>query len=207
MPEFSEFKAAFPQNDTELELVPSSLVNRIEQHFGIAIPEKLVEFWGELGGGYFGDRELLFFGEGGVRNIFSWNEEQTWGEIFPRPENGGPFFFAETCFGDQIGFRWKNGKPIIVLFVINVFESYIMTDDCGVFFEEILGKNTEIFDRSLFEKLRGYLGKLSTNCHYAPIVSFLVGGSDARENFHQEPARVHLITTLATFRSIKQRQP
>lgn len=210
IPDFTPFQTAFPKDvvSSPSLALDEGFLSSIEEEFGIDLPDALTQFWIKNGTGYFGDRDLLFFStRESPRDIVAWNNLPTWKEIFPEPRHGGPFFFAENCFGDQIGFRHAQGRLLYVLFVLDTCELFLVAEDAGTFFEKILGDKTALIDRELLERVRQHVGPLKPDHHYAPFVTPLLGGSNHESNFHQETARVHVITTIATFKATGGRIP
>ena len=127
---FENFLNAFPQeHEFSAPVNWASLAGQIQRELGCVVPEEIVSFWREIGAGYFGDRVLYFFGdqvEGAPRDsLLAWNGKDFWRSIYPLPRDGGPVFFAETCFGDQLGFRREsNGELVYVLFSVDTFDAY-----------------------------------------------------------------------------------
>ncbi len=166
----------------------------------VEVPESLKYFWRSFGSGYFGRRELFFFGEASASrdSLIEWNAKDFWNGINPPPSSGGAVFFAETCFGEQIGFRWVNGSCQAVLFVVDIFETFRMADDFEELFSAVLKERNAINDPQLTDALIERLGMVQPGMHYVPIVSPLLGGSNHPENFHLETANVHFRTAVAT---------
>jgi len=68
---FAEFlKFVPPERGSGVPLGGPKLAKAVKKQFGIPVPDKLVEFWSEVGAGYFADRELYVFGDqaGAPRN-------------------------------------------------------------------------------------------------------------------------------------------
>src|SRR5262245_30821461 len=97
--DFSPFLTNYPpEKPSEVDV--SFLKKQIKREFGISLPQPLAEFLTEVGSGYFGNRQLYFFGDGKTPaprdSLVAWNKMDWWEEIFEKPRKGGPFFFAET---------------------------------------------------------------------------------------------------------------
>jgi hypothetical protein len=208
--QFKEFLTAFPPDPTELgEVDGSSLVKMIEDHFEVPVPDIIVDFWAEVGCGYFANRELYVFGDDPMSasrdSLIVWNSLDCWARILPRPREGGPLFFAETCFGAQLGFRWDQGAAIGYLLDLDTQEAFRVADDCRALFAEVLVDRYAFTDPALLEGVRRTAGTLPVGMQYAPIVSPLVGGALAPDNYHLETPYVHLCTSIATWEAVKGR--
>lgn len=184
------------------------LVAEVERRYQVRIPASLELIWREIGSGYFGpSKELFIFGDGNSSlprsSFLEWNDMEFWRNIYPLPQDGGPIFFCETCFGEQFGFRWEEDLCIPVVFVVDSFESFRLANDFDEFVSDILPDRDSMVDMRLLGALVEELGPIPDGMHYAPIVSFLVGGSEKVENFHFETANVHFKTTVATYEALK----
>lgn len=198
---FARFRRAFAPRDGEVQSVDVERMSAaVERKLGVGVPGTLKKFFGTLGSGYFGRRELLFFGESSapLTSLVDWNLKDFWKEINPPPAKGGAVFFAETCFGEQIGFRWSNGRCQVVLFIIDTFETFLLAEKIEVLFSDVLTEPGVIDDPMLTEALIERLGMVEPDMHYAPIVSPLLGGSANPDNFHLETSNVHFRTAIAT---------
>lgn len=192
---FSGFRRAFAADpDFHLDIDADELAMNLSMVLGIETPSPLVDFWREIGGGYFGNRRLHVFGDA----VLEWNTLPYWRRIFPPAKTGGPVFFAETCFGLQIGFRWKGDAAVGCLFDIDTMTPYPVDGDL----EQILER--EFCDPELLESVSARLGPLPKGMHYAPIVTPLVGGRLDADNYKLETPGVHLRTTFATWESLQQ---
>lgn len=205
------FLAAFPPSGPGSARVNArGLSADAEKHFQLRTPDSLGMLWERAGSGYFGlNRELYLFGDGASplprSSFLEWNALDFWRDIFPRPEDGGPLFFCETCFGEQIGFRWEDDVCIPVVFVLDSFESFRLAENFDEFVKDVLPDRDAIVDLQLVSALVEELGPIPNGMHYAPIVSFLTGGSDQVKNFHFETANVHFRTTIATYEAVSSR--
>lgn len=201
---FEDFLKAFPQ-ESKLSVDCDSFSSKVENELGCIIPGEIKDFWKEVGCGYFGDRVLYFFCEqdGAARDsLLTWNQKDFWRSIYPSPADGGPVFFAETCFGDQLGFRWeKTGEVVYILFSIDTFDAFSVTRGSGNLFSRILTDRYALLDESRYDAVRAMLGPLETGMHYAPIINPMIGGSADPSNFAFETPNVHFRTATATFLS------
>lgn len=136
-------------------------------------------FWQQAGAGYFGQRILYFFSDneyGAVRDsLVAWNKKDFWREIYPPAVQGGPIFFAETCFGDQIGFRLVEGKYIYILFCIDTFDAFVIAQSAKELFELLAQDSFALVDEARYHSVSQRLGCLQAGMHYAPLVSPLIG--------------------------------
>lgn len=185
----------------------ASLAQSIQERFLVDVPSVLVEFWSQVGGGYFADRELFVFCDDAATSsrdsLIAWNSMDYWSRVFPTPQEGGPIFFAETCFGMQLGFRWDNGVPIGYLLDVDTLEAFRVADDCDDLFMNVLTDRYAFTDPELLKGVRGKLGPLPEGRHYAPIVSPLAGGPLEPENYHLETPNVHLRTSVAAWEAVR----
>jgi len=160
-----------------------------------------------VGSGYLAERELYIFSDRellGRDSLIGWNSLDFWPKIFPPTKEGGPLFFAETCFGMQLGFKWDNGVPIGYLLDVDTLEAFRVADSLGELFSHVLTDRYAFTDPTLLKAVREKLGVLPEGMHYAPIVSPLGGGRLAVENYHLETPNVHLRTSIATWEAIKR---
>lgn len=208
---FEAFLRAFPKSSDVV--VPNATRFRecISREFGIQVPRVLYQFWTEVGTGYFGhNRDLLFFGDddgtpGKREGLVAWNSRPFFREIGPLPEAGGPLFFAETCFGVQIGMQRINGRMAAIFFDVDCYESFVLTSDIASLFKGPLADCAAITDPARLQRVMSHLGPLSLGQHYAPIVSPLVGGSDEVVNFSVQDPTVHFTTAVAIRKSVVAR--
>jgi len=207
---FNRFLSAFPHDDDFQRIDAEKLSQKIQEQFDVATPIELLSFWQEVGAGYFADRELFVFPDipGPPRGSFlEWNSIDCWQLLFPSPADGGPIFFAETCFGVQVGFRWVDGEPTGYLLDIDSWEAFRLGDRFKDVFEDVLTDRYALTDRDLLRGVRETLPQLASGMHYAPFVSPLVGGRRAPDNYHLETANVHLRTSIATWEAIQRISP
>ena len=116
-------------------------------------------------------------------------------------------WFAETCFGDQLGIRWEGRKEIPILFSMDTFESFVVADSVRSLFEETLADPFGLIDPVRWESVRRALGPLAESAHYAPVVSPLIGGTASESNFVMIDATVHLRTAMAEYGAINEIPP
>lgn len=205
MEPFLRFFDVFPADEGGTPILASRLVSRIHQEFGIDIPNGLHHFWDAVGGGYFGNREFFVFSESQISSrdsAISWNKKDFWRRVFPAAKDGGPFFFAENSFGEQLGFRWETGRERIILFVVDTFESFVVAESFSELFENVLVSRDAITDTERLDAVRERLGRLPEGMHYAPIVSPMVGGSGDPSNFDNVTPNVHFRTAIATYEAV-----
>lgn len=199
---FNKFRLACPVVAANESINTDVLVNNIKIEFSVSIPEALILFWKEFGSGYFADKILYVFGDSNQQprdSFITWNTKDFWQKIYPSVKDGGPLFFAETCFGDQIGFRQEEGEVIFILFCVDTFESYIISKNSDEFFSEILSDKYCLLDEGLYKAVFKKLGEIEIGMHYAPIVSPLFGGKGDVENFAFETPNVHFRSAVANY--------
>ncbi|PHV37006.1 SMI1/KNR4 family protein [Janthinobacterium sp. BJB304] len=175
---------------------------------GVALPDDLAAFLRQVGGGYFGRNDLYFFGDGATPAprdcLQEWNRQDFWTEIFPCPAEGGPVFFAETCFGDQLGYRHDGDSVLYLLFAIDTFESFVLAHSAQELFAQVLTERFALVDARRLQAVESQLGPLRQGMHYAPLVSPLLDGSGAADNFCQETPNVHFRTALAALHAARR---
>ncbi|MNM39929.1 hypothetical protein D3C81_507190 [compost metagenome] len=206
---FLKFKNAFPRSEREKIAVDSSIISLFSRDIlGVDLPADIASFFDELGGGYFGGNDLYFFCDGKEemsRDSFQeWNGKDFWRDIFPPSADGGPVFFAETSFGDQIGYRLVDGEYIYIIFLIDAFESFVIAKNGSELFENVLTERFALVDERRLIGMEKNYGRLKEGMHFAPIVSPLLGGKGNVENFCMETPNVHFRTAIATFKSIQK---
>lgn len=131
----------------------------------------------------------------------SWNEKDFWRDIYPPPSEGGPVFFAETCFGDQLGFRWEDNQCTYIVFCIDTFEAFLISRDGAELFNTVLADRMALVDPAHYGSACARLGTLPLGMHYAPIVSPMLGGAGEANNFCLETPNVHFRTAVATYKA------
>lgn len=210
--EFSLFLNACPPMAGHVwDVVPERLEFEIQQSFRVAVPETLLRFWNASGFGFFGEGQLFFFGREELAcpldPLLEWNKKAFWSGVRPLPSVGGPVFFAETCFGEQFGFRWKGSSCEVVLFVVDTFETFRVADDISTLFSSVLIEPDAIIDAERLAAVTKRLGKLPLGSHFAPILSPQMGGSGDASNFSIQTPNVHFETEIATHRSVSKLHP
>jgi len=203
---FARFLAAYPPEANSPRPVDApSLAAHVRRQFGMAVPKALTEFWSSVGSGYFGDRELYFFGDGaaaGPRDpLIAWNRMDVWDDIFPDKAER-PLLFAETFCGDQLGFRHVGRQCWVELLAIDTFQIFIITEDFDELFTAILIERSALAEEEAYKNMRRHLGPLPDGVHYAPILSPLAGGTTDPDNHHFETPNVHVRTSLATYQAL-----
>ncbi len=210
--DFSPFLSAYPPDvGFPLSVNGQKMAKQIKKELQVTTPQTLLEFWSDVGTGYFGSKQLYFFGDERSKNIrdtlLAWNKKDFWGEILPLPHEGGAVWFAETAFGDQLGFRHTDGDGVeIVLFVIDTFNVYTVSHDFRKLYSEVLAKFNALVEPDFSDSLIRQHGLQPDGMHFAPIVSPLVGGSADVKNIHFETPNVHFRTTIALYQSLNQSQ-
>ncbi len=206
-PAFDRFKNAFPQT-THFPVIAQQMETRIAAEFGIPSPKLLLEFWNTFGCGYFGKKELYFFGTGEDNardSLIDWNKKDFWKDVMPAWNQGRPLFFAETCFGEQIGFRFVNKIVRAVLYIVDTNEIFVLSDNFDELYTNILSTSDGVTDPHRLNTVQQRLGALPFGSHYAPIDSPLVGGSGEASNFSIQTPNTHFRTAIATYLAIKNR--
>jgi len=200
---FLDFSRAFPAND-ETENCYPHFAAAVGNAFGVRVPEELDEFWRVQGVGYFGRRELYFFKpvQTPRADLITWNREDFWASMMPSPREGGPVFFAENPFGEQLGFRWRGRKCEVILFIVDTMETFIVSE-ISELFAHVLTSRDAITDVERLDKVRETLGVQPPGSHYSPIVSPMIGGSGSPANFQVETPNVHFRTALATWVAVR----
>lgn len=207
---FDAFLNAYPAEQASYSVDSDKLKFFVEQTLGVEAPSLLIDFWRHLGSGYFGKKDLYFFGDGITEMVrdsfFDWNKKDFWSDIYPIPSEGGPVFFAETCFGDQIGFRWHGEKCMCILFCIDTFDAFVIANDLNELFSQVLIDRYSILDPKRLDIAHKALGELQPGMHYAPRLSPMLGGAEEISNFGFESPNVHFRTAIATYKALKEKQ-
>jgi hypothetical protein len=202
---FAGFRQAFAADpDLGFAIDADETADSLSMTLGIYIPGQLVEFWREVGGGYFGIRTLYVFGgEAHSRGtVMDWNTREYWARLFPSPRVGGPVFIAETCFGLQIGFRWEAGVPVGCMLDVDTLTMYRVEGRFDDMLEREFAERQSFLDPDLHADVAARLGPLKVGMHYAPLVSPLVGGLHAAGNYHVEAPDLHLRGAIATWEAL-----
>jgi len=202
----SKFLAAFPADKDTIDLIAGdNLKAFVNKSLGVKVPREIQQLWSLLRSGYYGDRSIYIFGDRSApegRDTFAeWNGKDFWKHIYPPATEGGPVFFAETCFGDQIGFCWEQDECVYMLFCIDTFEAFTLSKGDGTLFQTALTERESVIDEDRLEIVRNRLGPLRLGMHYAPILSPILGGTGEAANFAFETPNVHFRTSLATFQT------
>lgn len=204
---FGRFLDAFPPiASLSWSVSADALAGDVQRELGVAVPPTLRAMWRAVGAGTFGpDRDLCFFGAGagpGERaSLVEWNRRAFWREIYPPPLSGGPVFFAENPFGECVGFRYDGNRALAVLLVVDVFESFVLTDRFETLFEEVLVTRDAITDPVRLGAVTARLGPCPPGRHFAPIRSPLLGGTDDSDNFAIVTPDAHFERAVAAYRS------
>jgi hypothetical protein len=202
---FGRFLDAFPPLDRQ-PIDADALATGVQAAFGVRVPPDLVAFWQEVGCGSFADGELFFFGPENTatrESLVSWNRQPFWRDVMVAPPEGGPVFFAENRFGDQVGFRYKpDGTCLPVVFALATVELYIMAPEFGRLFPEVLTERYAITDPEHLSAARQGVGVLPAGQWYCPIVSPLVGGSARPGNFTAMTPKVFAAVAIAEWQAL-----
>ena len=203
---FRSFLAAYPPvPDLTRKLDGVSLAEAIEERFGVQVPGALQLFWLRVGAGVYGAGELCFFGDvaSGLPGpeILAWNQEALWRPVSPAPGEGGPFYFAQTPFGDQLGFRWQDGVALPELFLPDTVESFVLAKDLDQLLYELLVTPGALCEAEKLQLAIKQLGPLPPGQNFVPNTSPLKGGQI--RSFHVESASAHLAGAMSTWQLSK----
>jgi hypothetical protein len=200
---FERFLSTFPIAGANAPVNADSLAGIAESDLGVSIPNELKAFWSQVGSGYFGEKVLYFFGDGVSQqprdSFIDWNKKDFWQGVYPPAKDGGPVFFAETCFGDQVGFRIEGGRYIYIMFCVDTFDAFVIAKSGMEFFEYLITDKYALLDEARFDAISNKFGSLQLGMHYAPIVSPLLGGSGEIDNFGLKTPNIHFRTAIANF--------
>jgi len=203
---FDGFIRAFAQDDVKQTINAELLAREINDTFEVDVPPVVLEWLSEVGSGYFANREFFVFPDSTAstgRTLIQWNSADFWRRILPPPKDGGPIVFAENCFGNQLGFRWDQGRAIGYLLDVDTFEAFTVAETLTELFGNVLTDRYAFTNAELLTVVRATLGKLPDDMHYAPLISPLVGGRMKPQNYHLETANVHLRTSIATWEATR----
>jgi hypothetical protein len=177
-----------------------SVAEKVEEMFGIDVPGALQFFWLRVGAGMFGDGELYVFGDESSLipepELLQWNTLAPWRPIYPEPRKGGPFYFAQTAFGDQLGFRWENKVALPELFLPETLESFVLAADLEELLCDLLVTPGALCESDRLVRARGDAGPISPGRHYVPD---RVNGKPSGR-FHVEGAEAHMSAAVARWR-------
>jgi hypothetical protein len=122
-----------------------------------------------MGAGYFGQRELYFFddGEGGLprSSIIEWNKKPFWAERWPGYRPGQLLIFAETCFGDQVGYSSHPDIFSVHLCCFDTAENFLVTQSFRSLFQETLAEQHAFVDPDTLAEVTESLGPLADGMH------------------------------------------
>jgi hypothetical protein len=177
-----------------------SVAEKVEEKFGIDVPGALQFFWLRVGAGLFGDGEIYVFGDESTLmpdpELMRWNALAPWRSLYPEPREGGPFYFAQTAFGDQLGFRWENKVALPELFLPETLESFVLAADLEELLCDLLVTPGALCESDRLVRARGDAGPISPGRHYVPD---LVNGKPSGR-FHIESAEAHVSAAIARWR-------
>ncbi|MGD0018655.1 MAG: SMI1/KNR4 family protein [Candidatus Limnocylindrales bacterium] len=205
---FRSFLAAYPPIPGQTHPVDGvSLAEAIEERFGISVPAALQLFWLRVGAGSFGGGEIYIFGDAGSGlpgpEVLEWNAAPWWRSVYSPPKQGGPFFFGQTPFGDQLGFRWQGTVALPELFMPDTMEVFLLGRDLDELLGELLVAPGALCDSERLARAAKQCGPIPPGQHYAPDVSPLRGGTD--ESFHVATAEAHMTTAISGWEAIQAR--
>lgn len=205
---FRSFLAAYPPTPGQTHPIDGvSLAEAIEEQFGVAVPGALQLFWLRVGAGAFGGGEIYIFGDAGSSlpgpEILEWNSALWWRSVYSTPKDGGPFFFGQTPFGDQLGFRWHGKVALPELFMPDTMEVFLLGKDLDELLGELLVAPGALCDSERLARAAKQCGPLPPGQHYTPDVSPLRGGTD--ESFHITTAVDHVTTAISGWEAIQAR--
>jgi hypothetical protein len=209
-PNFQSFLGAYPPVPGETRSIDGvSLAEVVRDRFGIPVPAALQLFWLRVGAGTFGhgEGELYVFGDEAsglpAPEIVEWNAAPWWRSIYPEPRDGGPFFYAQTPFGDQLGFRWERGVALPELFSPDTMEVFLLGKDLEELLTELLVAPGALCDSERLYRARQQCPFVPQGNHLVPDESPLLGGKD--DSFHVESPEGHLESALAAWRKAQKR--
>jgi hypothetical protein len=205
---FRRFLDAYPPIPGQTRPVDGvSLAEAVEERLGISVPGALQLFWLRVGAGAFGGGEIYIFGDAGSGlpgpEVLEWNAAPWWRSVYPAPKESGPFFFGQTPFGDQLGFRWQGSVALPELFMPDTMEVFLLGRDIDELLGELLVAPGALCDSERFGRAAKQCGPLPPGQHYAPDISPLRGGTD--ESFHISTPEAHLTTAISGWEAVQAR--
>ena len=199
--EADNFPSIFPRDDVFISIDSERLYARVWERFHFKLPHDLLLFLSRQGAGYFADRELYIFGNQGDslyrESLLDWNSRPFWGEIFPAPDRGGPIFFAETCFGDQLGIIRRSRFAPVILFLVDSGLTLLLAKDLAGFCDKVLTSRFALLDYNLLKGVSSRLGPPRANVHFAPTLSPFHGGVLVPQNFMCVKPELHLLNAVS----------
>ena len=197
---FKAFLAAYPPVPGETRALDGvTLAETIEEKFGIAVPEALQLFWLRVGAGSFGNGEIYIFGDEESAlpgpQILEWNARPWWRSVYAAPKKGGPFFFGQTPFGDQLGFRWHDKVALPELLMPDTMEVFLLGKDVDELLYELLAAPGALCDLERLYRARQQCPVAPRGHHLVPDESPLEGGND--DSFHVEAPDAHIPRAIA----------
>lgn len=207
-PGFKPFLAAYPPVPGQTRKLDGvSLAEAVEEHFHVAVPDVLQLFWLQVGAGSFGDGELYFFGDAASElagpEVIAWNSAEWWRRVYPTPEKGAPFFFAQTAFGAQLGYRWQAKVAVPELLIPDTMEVFVLGRDVDELLGELLVARGALCDAERLARAYQHCGVLPVGHHYVPDVSPLRGGND--DLFHVATAEGHVEAAITDWEMVQAR--
>ena len=205
---FRSFLAAYPPVPGLTRPVDGvSLAEAIEERFGVAVPAALQLFWLRVGAGVFGEGEIYIFGDAECGlpgpEVIAWNAAPHWKSVYATPKNGGPFFFGQTAFGDQLGFRWHGKVALPELFMPDTMEVFLLGSDVDELLGELLVARGALCDAERLARATQQCGPIPPGHHFVPEVSPLRGGAD--DVFRVVAAEAHVKKAISEWEMIQAR--
>jgi hypothetical protein len=205
---FKSFLSAYPPAPGLTKPVDGvSLAEAIEEKFAITVPGALQLFWLRVGAGVYGNGEICIYGDPGSGlpgpEVIAWNGAPWWRSVYAPPAKGGPFFFGQTPFGDQLGFRWHENVALPELFMPDTMEVFLLGKDIDELLHELLAAPGALCDLERLHRATRQCGQIPPGQHFVPDVSPLRGGMD--DSFHIETPEAHVTRAVAEWNAIQKR--
>jgi hypothetical protein len=205
---FRSFLAAYPPAAGLTQPVDGvSLAEAIEDRFGVAVPAALQLFWLRVGAGVFGDGELYIYGDVACGlpgpEVISWNAASWWRSVNAPANGGGPFYFGQTAFGDQLGFRWQGAVALPELLMPDTMQVFVLGADIDELLGELLVARGALCDSERLARASQECGPLPPGQNYAPKVSPLRDGKD--DSFDVMPAEAHVTKAISEWEAVQAR--
>jgi hypothetical protein len=205
---FKSFLTAYPPTPGQTKPVDGvSLAESIEEKFGVPVPGALQLFWLRVGAGVFGGGEIYIYGDAGSDlpgpEVIEWNAATWWRSVYAPPAKGGPFFFGQTPFGDQLGFRWHGNVALPELFMPDTMEVFLLGKDVDELLHELLAAPGALCDLERLHRASQQCGQVPPGMHFVPDVSPLQGGTD--DSFHVESPVSHVTRAVAQWNAIQKK--
>ena len=206
---FKAFLSAYPPVSEQTRPIDGvTLAENIEEKFGIQVPSSLQLFWLRVGAGFFGGGEIYLFGDADSGlpgpEIVAWNAKPWWRSVYAPPKKGGPFFFGQTPFGDQLGFRWHDNVALPELLMPDTMEVFLLGKDIDELLYELLGAPGALCDLERLYRARNQCPVVPPGHHLVPDDSPLSGGND--DSFHVESPDAHVTRAITAWNELVLRR-